>query len=207
VSAGSVAQLVPLEKGEVQATLTKTTPAEPDGYTPTELASLTSGCYTPASCDLNDATCESTLNLAFNATSAVCAVSDMAVTTADDFALFAGIRSNGCSSGELRVGLMDPAAPEELINRGRGQRNPTYRGVATRGSRCSSNLTEACDTLKEEVLAGTAGMSDLADVCGVSHPELAATGTHGLVAYLGASAAATDCGSTTPVLDSVSASI
>jgi hypothetical protein len=196
------AQLLPLEKGEARAITHRTTPPDSDGsqYTTSELAQLSSGCYTPASCDFGDSACEGSLNLAFNTSQAVCALSDIGATSAEDFGLFAGIRTNGCSAGELRVGHMDSDAPDQLVTRGRGQRNPVYRGVATRGSRCSSNKTEACDALKQAVLDGSGSTADLPDVCGVSHPTVAATGDRGLVAYLGQPATESTCGEKTPVL-------
>jgi hypothetical protein len=201
VSGSSPAQVAPLEKGEVRDVVPRTTPQEADqGYTTSKLSQLTPGCYIPADCDLSDSECENLLDDAFIDDPGECALGELAVSTAQEFALFAGIREKQCNSGELRVGLIDPAEPGQLVSRGRGQRNPTYRGVATHGSRCTTNQTQACDDLKAEVLAGTGSTLDLPNVCGASRPTVATTGDHGLVAFLGMSAQSETCQAATPVL-------
>lgn len=107
-----------------------------------------------------------------------CAPEQAVTAAAEDIGYFAYVNSRGCSTGELRVGVIQKEHPEELIDRGLGARAPTYRGVGTHGSACSDNGTAACAEAKE-VGSGTAA------ACGVSHPAIAAIEGQSLISYLG----------------------
>jgi hypothetical protein len=107
-----------------------------------------------------------------------CDMTDFVVAVGGEHAFFAQVGRQGCSSGEIRVGVIDRADPTQLINRGRGERDPTYRGVATRGSACTDSGTPACAEAK---VSGDA----VIQACGASRPALAAADDQALVAYVG----------------------
>lgn len=140
---------------------------------------LTAGCFSP------------------NGTEAQpCDINQSATAAGSTLGFFAQIKTSGCRQGELRVGVMDPDAPEEFIDRGPGFRSPSYQGVATYGSPCTENGRPACVDAKQEYAElFTQGASEtaLADVrntitseCGVSQPAIAALSDQALVAFLSA---------------------
>lgn len=125
-----------------------------------------------------------------------CNINQTAAAAGSKLGFFAQIKTTGCAQGELRVGAINPDAPNEFIDRGPTFRNPSYQGVATYGSPCSENGRPACVEAKQEyaeLLAQGAPGSELSQVqniisqnCGVSHPAVAALGNQALVAFLGA---------------------
>lgn len=146
----------------------------------TELESdLTEGCFSPG--DMSARSCD---------------INQTAAAAGSKLGFFAQVKTTGCAQGELRVGAIDPDAPDGFIDRGPTFRNPSYQGVATYGSPCSENGRPACTEAKEqyaELLAQNATGSELSVVqdtisqnCGVSHPAVAALGDQALVAFLGA---------------------
>lgn len=135
------------------------------------LAALEEGCFPPA---LGNAT-------------GACTLRETSVAAGENMGFFAYVNPTGCKSGELRVGGIDAQSPDDFIDRGLGFRDPTYRGVHTLGSACSSNLTPACFLAKEE------GADNVQDVCGVSHPSIAALANQALVTYLGTRFGAPSC--------------
>jgi len=155
--------------------------AEPNGVSEDRFIELEAGCFAPGSdwatgCNLNEV-----------------------VTAADDeVGYYAQINTNGCVAGELHVGIIDPAAPEQLVDRGRGFRSASYRGVATRGSRCSDNGTEACSAAKALADEGSGTSSELAEACGVSRPSISEIETQALVSYLGLGQKKSQCAQATP---------
>lgn len=148
----------------------------PEQYTKVEMTQLQAGCYLPGSVG--------------SPPTSACAPLETATAAGADLGFFAYTNTAGCKSGDLRVGVIDKTATNELIDRGLGFRDPSYRGVATRGSACSDNLTEACTELKNE----GADATDLASVCGVSRPSIAALSSdQALVAYLGSPQGTDSC--------------
>lgn len=115
-----------------------------------------------------------------------CTLTSAAVDAVGEAGFFAFINTGGCSTGELRVGVIDPERPSDFIDRGLGARDPTYRGVMTRGSVCSDNLTPACDAAKS---AETPDAAELRAACGVAQPSVSALFANGieqaLVTFLG----------------------
>ncbi len=144
---------------------------------------LTDGCYT-----------------APNGAVGNCRTSQAVATAGANVGFFAYVNTQGCSAGELRVGVMEQSHPEEFVDRGLATRDPTYRGVHTQGTRCSSNLEEACESLKG---ADDPSSEDLSAACGISSPTLAALSAdegkdgklddQALVAYLGLKASNPEC--------------
>lgn len=123
-----------------------------------------------------------------------CTITQAAVSSVESAAFFAFINTGGCSAGELRVGVIDSELPNEFIDRGLGARDPTYRGVMTRGSVCSDNLTTACQAVKS---AESPDAAQLRAACGVSQPSLSAISANGveqaLVTFLGRATGSDAC--------------
>jgi hypothetical protein len=69
----------------------------------------------------------------------MCDINQTAATAGSKLGYFAQVKTLGCREGELRVGAIDPEAPDEFIDRGPGFRNPSYQGVATYGSPCTAH--------------------------------------------------------------------
>lgn len=122
-----------------------------------------------------------------------CPLQESATAAGDTVGFYAALTSNGCATGELHIGVIEPNSPSEFIDRGRAFRTPAYRGVATRGSRCSDNGTPECSELKEKVAAGEASQDMLAAVCGVSRLAIDALPEQALTAYLGRGATENSC--------------
>jgi hypothetical protein len=205
-------QVISLDNGATESWTVSTTPL-PDATDPTEavytnsvFASLTPGCYDPGnleSCDLGTEAGTSDCLAKLNRIQKDCTLSETSVAFGQDAGFFAGVRTTGCNAGDLRVGVIEGASPAILSARGRGQRSPTYRGVATGGSRCSSNGTSACNELKAKIRKGEASTDEakeLVNVCGVSHPSLAAQENQALVVALGQQANDASCEPKTNVL-------
>ena len=174
-SRGSLFQVSLDGEGSATSKVTlRTQKADPNPSSQSELTTLQDGCY-PAS----------------GATAGNACTTDQAVTKAGEkVAFFAYVNGQGCTSGELRVGVVDRTHPDEFIDRGLGARAPSYRGVATFGTRCSSNLSLECESLK----AGEdADPSDLSRACGVKSPSIAALSDQALVTYLGSKLSDEDC--------------
>jgi len=208
MNTGKDEQVLSLETGTFEASAIHTTPL-PDAsngadYTQAAFARLTPGCYDPGileMCDLETEAGTEDCLTALNKILTECRLSETRVAFGEDVGFFAGVRTSGCSAGDLRVGAIEADAPAVLIARGRGQRSPTYRGVATDGSRCSSNLTDACEELKESVRKGEADTAQLSSVCGVSRPNIASIENKALVVALGQRADETsECAEHTNVL-------
>lgn len=167
-------------------------------YGSAELEELRPGCSVPApalaSCDLDT---DKGRRACVNERQPVksCNFEDLTAAAGPRTGFFAAVNLEGCTAGELRVGIIDPSSKSQLIARGLGARDPTYRGVSTRGSACSDNGTAACKAAKEAG-EGTA----IANACGISKPALAASTDQALVAFLGHSASSNECKSSTKVL-------
>ncbi len=119
-----------------------------------------------------------------------CTISDPRVAAGENMAFFSYVNSTGCTSGELRVGAIDPVQKSWFIDRGPAFRAPTYRGVHTQGSSCSNNLTPECEALKG---SDDPDNAELRSACGVSHPAIAALPHQALVTYLSTSSLDTTC--------------
>lgn len=140
---------------------------------------LTAGCFSPN-----------------NTEAQPCDINQSATAAGSTLGFFAQIKTSGCRQGELRVGVIDPEAPDEFIDRGPAFRNPSYQGVATYGSPCTENGRTACVDAKQEyaeLFTQGASEPELADVrdtitseCGVSRPAIAALRDQALVAFLSA---------------------
>ena len=158
---------VSLETGEAP-TVTPRAQQKTTEFTEEFFVELDDGCYgpsgdSPQACNLNQSVTAAGSSMGF----------------------YASLNSQGCSSGELHVGAIDPTIPDEFVDRGRAFRSPAYRGVATEGSRCSNNGTPACEKLKAEVAAGDGDTKNLGTVCGVSRPAISALKTQALTAFVG----------------------
>ena len=176
--AGASAAAVSLEAGqESSSPLAMNAQVEPAGSTlgSAELSRLSQGCY------LADGGRGS------------CNVGDLSVAAGQDNAFFAAINVQGCSAGELRVGMVAGGNAADLIDRGRGARAPTYRGVATRGSDCTDNGSAACAEAKRDAASDPVARARLPEACGVSAPAVAALPQQGLVAFLGQAQSSDSC--------------
>lgn len=166
-AAGDVSQIaLDGDSTTSSAIILKTQKANPNPASQNDLTELQTGCYSATS----------------SAPGTSCDPQQTDTAAGKDVAFFAYINGKGCTSGELRVGVMEQNAPNEFIDRGLGSRDPSYKGVATYGSRCSDNGTKACGELKQQ---DDPSDSALAKSCGVSRPSIAALPDQALVAYLG----------------------
>lgn len=158
--------------------------AEPragDAYDPAELSELVQGCY------LSDGAL------------GTCDPSHVSVAAADQVSFFAAVDTRACASGEIRVGVIEPARSDRLIDRGRGARDPTYRGVATFGSPCSFNGMQACLDAKEAAQESP-DTAVLTGVCGASSPSVGALADQALAVFLGLPEDRATCRDGVPVL-------
>jgi hypothetical protein len=120
-------------------------------------------------------------------------VTKLEVAMGQDVGFFAQTDTQECPGGEIRVGVLDPAFPERLVDRGRGARDPTYRGVATFGSDCTSNFSDACVAAKQNFLAGEAEQEEVDLSCGASGAAIAGIADQALVTFLGLPVSAARC--------------
>ncbi len=130
---------------------------------------LVEGCYVPN-----------------QSTPSQCSSQDFAIAAGDNISFYAAVSTLGCVNGEVRVGVIDPQRPTELIDRGDGFRNPTYRGVNLTPLRCTTAATEACaEAISDyEAEANASTQTGILQNCGGRKPNIAAFGEQALVAYV-----------------------
>jgi hypothetical protein len=132
---------------------------------------------------------------------AMCAATDSAVTAGSTMGFFATVNPVGCASGELRLGVIDPADRGAWLQRGPTRRSPTYRGVDSNAARCTASGTTACETAVAafEGDPSAANRQSVIQNCGASRPALAAQDDHALMAFLGGPTPDSCGGSSKPI--------